>query len=145
MRLDRAGTTGKLDPGAVETTEKRAPGPGPIRKVEWQPLGKKYLEGRNIMQLQDTARGGQARQCRPLQKEGEGEREVEVADAQLCQGDDPHSGQEQDAKDKGLCPNSRSRLEVHQGPTQSQPKHRSWLRAHSRPDPGGSIPILDEE
>ena len=61
MRLDRAGTTRKLDPGAVETTEKRAPGPGPIRKVEWQPLGKKYLEGRNIIFHTDSARSYKTR------------------------------------------------------------------------------------
>ena len=48
VRLDRAGATGKLEPGPP-TTEKRAPGPGPIRKVERQPLCKKYLEGHNII------------------------------------------------------------------------------------------------
>lgn len=43
------------------TTEKRAPGPGPIRKVEWQPLGKKYLEGRNIIFHTDSARSYKTR------------------------------------------------------------------------------------
>ena len=43
------------------TTEKRSPGPGPIRKTEWQPIGKKYLEGRNIIFHTDSARSYKAR------------------------------------------------------------------------------------
>ena len=83
------------------TTEKRAPGPSPIRKIKWQLLGKTTSSSVRILQAA-TRHGsrGQARQRRSLQRKGEGgEREMEVADAQLCQGDDPHVGQEQDAKD----------------------------------------------
>lgn len=37
-------------------TPKRAPGPGPIRKIEWRPLAKKHLEQRKIIFHTDSAR-----------------------------------------------------------------------------------------
>ena len=37
-------------------TPKRAPGPGPIRKIEWRPLAKKHLEHRKIIFHTDSAR-----------------------------------------------------------------------------------------
>lgn len=40
--------------------ELRAPGPGAIRKVEWQPLAKKWLQGRNIILHTDSAKSYKA-------------------------------------------------------------------------------------
>ena len=39
-----------------EKTEKRAPGPGAIRKVEWQPLAQKWLADRKVILHTDSAK-----------------------------------------------------------------------------------------
>ena len=38
------------------STEVRAPGPGPVRKTEWMPLGRKHLAGRHVNLHTDAAR-----------------------------------------------------------------------------------------
>jgi len=43
----------RLNPGL---TVRRAPGPGPISKHDWTPLGKKHLAGKNIIFHTDSAR-----------------------------------------------------------------------------------------
>ena len=43
----------RLKPGL---TVRRAPGPGPISKHDWTPLGKKHLAGKNIIFHTDSAR-----------------------------------------------------------------------------------------
>ena len=42
----------RLNPGL---TVRRAPGPGPISKHDWTPLGKKHLAGKNIIFHTDSA------------------------------------------------------------------------------------------
>ena len=37
-------------------TKARAPGPGPIRKRDWKPIARKYLEGKNLILHSDGAR-----------------------------------------------------------------------------------------
>ena len=37
-----------------------APGPGAVRKIEWQPLAKKWLQGRNIILHTDSAKSYRA-------------------------------------------------------------------------------------
>ena len=43
----------RLDP---PPTKARSPGPGPIRKRDWKPIGKQFLEGRRIVLHTDGAR-----------------------------------------------------------------------------------------
>ena len=40
----------------TETETKRAPGPGPIKKIQWRPLAKRHLENRKIIFHIDSAR-----------------------------------------------------------------------------------------
>ena len=46
----------RLIPLKPPLTKTRSPGPGPIRKRDWKPLGKKFLEGRKIILHTDGAR-----------------------------------------------------------------------------------------
>ena len=39
----------------TETDTKRAPGPGPIKKIQWRPLAKRHLENRKIIFHTDSA------------------------------------------------------------------------------------------
>lgn len=40
----------------TRATHKRAPGPGPIRKMDWKPLAQKHLEGKNVILHTDGAK-----------------------------------------------------------------------------------------
>lgn len=42
-------------------TASRAPGPGAIRKVDWQPIANRWLKGRNIILHTDSARSYKAK------------------------------------------------------------------------------------
>jgi hypothetical protein len=41
---------------APAKTKKRAPGPGPIRRRDWEPIAKKVIEGRKLILHSDGAR-----------------------------------------------------------------------------------------
>jgi len=60
-------------------TKRRAPGPGAIRKQEWQPIGKKHLTNKKIILHTDGAKAYQLQipeviHCHVVQKKGQSQR-----------------------------------------------------------------------
>ena len=71
-------------------TVKRAPGPGAIRKTEWNTIANEFLLDRKVILHTDSAKSykakvrGFARQSGTLQEAGEGEWQVQVVEPQIC-------------------------------------------------------------
>ena len=73
-----------------QTSVRRAPGPGAIRKVEWRPLATKHLQDRAIVLHTDAAKSYKLKVSgvlhdQPLQKACKGQRQMGVENAYLCE------------------------------------------------------------